>query len=116
MALTVVIVDDEPLARQELQYLLEGRGRRGRASAGQQWHRSGGPDPNAHKPDVVFLDVQMPGLDGFGVFKKLLEKKTRMPQIVFATAYDQYAVRAFEVNAVDYLLKPFDQGAGRAND
>jgi two-component system response regulator LytT len=62
-----------------------------------------------HKPDVVFLDVQMPGLDGFGVLKKLLEKKTPLPQVVFATAYDQYAVRAFEVNAVDYLLKPFDR-------
>ena len=60
-------------------------------------------------PDLVFLDVQMPGLDGFGVIKKLLDKKIPLPQIVFATAYDQYAVRAFEVNAVDYLLKPFDK-------
>jgi DNA-binding LytR/AlgR family response regulator len=63
----------------------------------------------AHKPDVVFLDVQMPGLDGFGVLKKLLDKKSDPPQVVFATAFDQYAVRAFEVNAVDYLLKPFDR-------
>src|SRR5436305_1269119 len=63
----------------------------------------------AHKPDVVFLDVQMPGLDGFAVLKKLLDKKTGLPQVVFATAFDQYAVRAFEVNAVDYLLKPFDR-------
>ena len=69
-----------------------------------------------HKPDVVFLDVQMPGLDGFGVLKKLLEKKTPMPQMVFATAYDRYAVRAFEVNAVDYLLKPFDKGRVAADD
>jgi DNA-binding LytR/AlgR family response regulator len=51
----------------------------------------------------------MPGLDGFGVLKKLVDKKHPLPQIVFATAFDQYAVRAFEVNAVDYLLKPFDK-------
>ena len=65
----------------------------------------------AHQPDVVFLDVQMPGLDGFAVLKKLLEKgrKSPLPNIVFATAFDRYAVRAFEVNAVDYLLKPFDE-------
>ena len=57
-------------------------------------------------PQLVFLDVQMPGLDGFGVIKKLLEKKARLPFFVFATAYDHYAVQAFEVNALDYLLKP----------
>jgi two-component system response regulator LytT len=57
----------------------------------------------------VFLDVQMPGLDGFAVLKKLLDRKVPLPQVVFATAFNQYAVRAFEVNAVDYLLKPFDQ-------
>jgi two-component system LytT family response regulator/two-component system response regulator LytT len=51
----------------------------------------------------------MPGLDGFGVLKKLLDKRVALPQIIFATAFDQYAVRAFEVNAVDYLLKPFDK-------
>src|SRR5207237_9848563 len=63
----------------------------------------------AHNPDLVFLDVQMPGLDGFGVIKKLLDRKVPLPKIVFATAFDQYAVKAFEVNAVDYLLKPFDK-------
>ena len=62
-----------------------------------------------HNPDLVFLDVQMPGLDGFGVIKRLIERKIRVPQIVFATAYDHYAVQAFEVNAVDYVLKPFDK-------
>ncbi|HEY6339608.1 MAG TPA: LytTR family DNA-binding domain-containing protein, partial [Candidatus Sulfotelmatobacter sp.] len=62
-----------------------------------------------HNPDLVFLDVQMPGLDGFAVIKKLLDKKIPLPKIVFATAFDQYAVKAFEVNAVDYLLKPFDK-------
>ncbi len=63
-----------------------------------------------HNPDLVFLDVQMPGFDGFGVIKKLVAGKVRVPQIVFATAYDNYAVQAFEVNAVDYVLKPFDKG------
>jgi two-component system LytT family response regulator/two-component system response regulator LytT len=62
-----------------------------------------------HAPDIVFLDVQMPGLDGFGVIKRLVDRKIPLPQIVFATAFDQYAVKAFEVNAVDYLLKPFDK-------
>jgi two-component system LytT family response regulator/two-component system response regulator LytT len=57
----------------------------------------------------VFLDVQMPGLDGFGVIKKLVERKVRVPQIVFATAFDNYAIQAFDVNAVDYVLKPFDK-------
>ena len=108
MSLKVVIVDDEPLARQELQYLLEGAGNVEILAVGSNGIEAVELIRN-QKPDVVFLDVQMPGLDGFGVLKKLLEKKTRMPQIVFATAYDQYAVRAFEVNAVDYLLKPFDK-------
>jgi two-component system response regulator LytT len=68
-----------------------------------------------HQPDLVFLDVQMPGLDGFGVIEQLARRRqrsggdARLPQVVFATAFDQYAVRAFDVNAVDYLLKPFDR-------
>ncbi|HUZ93793.1 MAG TPA: LytTR family DNA-binding domain-containing protein [Edaphobacter sp.] len=108
MALTALIIDDEPLARQELQYLLE-RGGGVEVLA----HGTNGIEAvdliQTHKPDVVFLDVQMPGLDGFAVLKKLLDRKVPMPQVVFATAFNQYAVRAFEVNAVDYLLKPFDQ-------
>ncbi len=72
-----------------------------------------------YRPDLVFLDVQMPGLDGFAVIQRLMDRQkarkkagddaAALPQIVFATAYDQYAVRAFDVNAVDYLLKPFDR-------
>jgi two-component system response regulator LytT len=108
LPLTALIIDDEPLARQELLYLLESAGDVEVVGQG-----SNGIEAveliRAHKPDVVFLDVQMPGLDGFAVLKKLLDKKTEMPQVVFATAFDQYAVRAFEVNAVDYLLKPFDK-------
>ena len=108
MPLRVLIVDDEPLARQELQYLLESASDVEVVGVG-----TNGIEAveliRTHKPDVVFLDVQMPGLDGFGVLKKLLATKSALPQVVFATAYDQYAVRAFEVNAVDYLLKPFDR-------
>jgi DNA-binding LytR/AlgR family response regulator len=106
--LTALIIDDEPLARQELLYLLQ-------SAEGIEVLAQGTNGIEAvdlirtHKPDVVFLDVQMPGLDGFAVLKKLLDKKTGLPQVVFATAFDQYAVRAFEVNAVDYLLKPFDR-------
>lgn len=108
MSLTALIIDDEPLARQELQYLLERAG-------GVEVLAQGTNGIEAvelirtHKPDVVFLDVQMPGLDGFAVLKKLLDRKMQMPQVVFATAFNQYAVRAFEVNAIDYLLKPFDR-------
>ncbi len=110
MTIRAVIVDDEQLARQELEYLLRkaddveivAQGKNGVEAVELV---------RAHQPDVVFLDVQMPGLDGFAVLKKLLDKgrKSPLPNIVFATAFDRYAVRAFEVNAVDYLLKPFDE-------
>jgi two-component system response regulator LytT len=106
--LTALIIDDEQLSRQELLYLLQ-------SADGVEVLAQGSNGIEAvelirtHKPDVVFLDVQMPGLDGFAVLKKLLDKKAELPHVVFATAFDQYAVRAFEVNAVDYLLKPFDR-------
>ncbi len=110
MTIRAVIVDDEQLARQELEYLL-------RKSDDVEIVAQGINGVEAvelvrtHQPDVVFLDVQMPGLDGFAVLKKLLDKGRKLlpPNIVFATAFDRYAVRAFEVNAVDYLLKPFDE-------
>jgi len=108
VALSAVIVDDEQLAREELGFLLKSVGDVNVVAQG----RNGLEAINLIKefsPDLLFLDVQMPGLDGFGVLKKLLDKKVPLPQIVFATAYDQYAVKAFEVNAIDYLLKPFDK-------
>lgn len=108
MSLSAVIVDDEQLARDELAYLLKNIGDVDVVAQG----KNGLEAVNLireHNPDLVFLDVQMPGLDGFGVIKKLLDKKHPLPKIVFSTAFDQYAVRAFEVNAVDYLLKPFDR-------
>jgi DNA-binding LytR/AlgR family response regulator len=108
MSLSTVIVDDEQLARDELAYLLKDVGDVDVVAQGKN-----GVEAVAlireHNPDLVFLDVQMPGLDGFGVIKKLLDRKLPLPKIVFATAFDQYAVKAFEVNAVDYLLKPFDK-------
>ena len=110
MSMTALIVDDERLAREELKYLLDSAGGVEVIAQGQN-----GIEAvhliRTHHPDVVFLDVQMPGLDGFAVLKKLLERDDadRMPQIIFATAFDQYAVRAFDVNAIDYLLKPFDR-------
>src|SRR6185437_3786580 len=114
MTIRALIVDDEQLARQELEYLLRrvddvqvvAQGKNGVEAV--ELIRT-------HQPDVVFLDVQMPGLDGFAVLKKLLDKsrKLPLPNIVFATAFDKYAVRAFEVNAVDYLLKPFEESRVR---
>jgi two-component system, LytTR family, response regulator LytT len=106
--LTVLIVDDEPLARDELIYLLKslpdveviGQGKNGLEAVNLI---------RDLEPDLVFLDVQMPGLDGLGVVRRLLEKKIPLPRIVFATAYDQYAVQAFDLEAADYLLKPFDK-------
>ncbi len=108
--LTALVIDDEQLARQELRYLLEKVG--GVEVLGEGTNGIEAVELiRLRKPDLVFLDVQMPGLDGFAVLKKLIEldKRARLPQIIFATAFDQYAVRAFEVNAVDYLLKPFDR-------
>jgi two-component system, LytTR family, response regulator LytT len=108
MSLSAVIVDDEQLARDELAFLLKDAGDVEVVAQGKNG-LEGVNLIREHNPDLVFLDVQMPGLDGFGVIKKLLDKKITLPKIVFATAFDQYAVKAFEVNAVDYLLKPFDK-------
>jgi CheY-like chemotaxis protein len=104
--LTAVVADDEQLARDELCFLLSQLDNVdvvGRASNGlealEQIAR--------HSPDVAFLDVQMPGLTGFEVARRLLGQGTQ-PGVIFVTAYDQRAIEAFEVNAVDYLLKPID--------
>lgn len=101
----VLVVDDEPLARSNLSVLL----RRdpeieivGECGSGQE----GLEQIRIRKPDVVFLDVQMPELDGFDVLEMLGKDLPRA--VVFVTAFDQYALRAFEAGALDYLLKPFD--------
>lgn len=106
--LKVVIVDDEPLAREKIRELL-----RNDAEIELIAECSGGHKAVAAiqktPPDLLFLDIQMPEMDGFGVIKALSAQQVQMPYIVFVTAYDQYAVRAFEVYALDYLLKPFDR-------
>lgn len=108
MPIDTIIVDDERPARDELAYVLKSFPEINLVAQGKN-----GLEAVAlikeHNPDLVFLDVQMPGLDGFGVIKRLAERKLRVPQIVFATAYDHYALQAFDVNAVDYVLKPFDK-------
>lgn len=99
--MTALIVDDERLARNELRRLL----------AAHPEIEIGGEARNVEealqlavevKPDLLFLDIQMPGQNGF----ELLERLERVPQVIFTTAYDEYALKAFEVNAIDYLLKP----------
>ena len=103
----IVVVDDEQLAREELCYQL---GQLGAAEVVAQ--ASNGVDAIAaverHDPDLVFLDVQMPGLTGFEVARRLLQRDEMSPALIFVTAFDQHAIEAFEVNAVDYLLKPVD--------
>lgn len=100
-----LIVDDEPLARERIRSLLcteEDIEILGECRNGKEAYESITRD----HPDLVFLDVQMPELDGFEVLSAL---EWPMPAIVFVTAYDEYAIRAFDVHAVDYLLKPFDR-------
>ena len=103
--LTCIAVDDEPLALQRLRRLvseqsdlqLVGEGKTGMEAVSLI---------NSQKPDVVFLDVQMPELDGFGVLEVVGAEK--MPAVIFVTAFDEYAVNAFNANAIDFLLKPYD--------
>src|SRR3954452_1911398 len=107
MDLRAVLVDDEQLARDELGYLLDQLG--GVEVIGQAGNGLEAITTiDRLQPDVVFLDVQMPGLTGFEVARRLVDNGAG-PQIIFVTAYDQHAIEAFEVNAVDYLLKPVDQ-------
>jgi two-component system, LytTR family, response regulator LytT len=106
--LTTLIVDDEQLASDELAYLLRefpdveliGTARNGLQAVKLI---------EDLEPDLVFLDVQMPGMDGLGVIRALKEKGATLPYFVLATAYDQYAVEAFRLEALDYLLKPVDK-------
>jgi len=107
MTIQAIIADDEVLARQKLRHLLEdeedveivGEG----ATAQETVELA-----QLTEPDVILLDIQMPGMDGFDVVSALCSgKPAAFPRIIFTTAFDQYALRAFEINAVDYLLKPF---------
>jgi DNA-binding LytR/AlgR family response regulator len=112
----ILIVDDEAPARERLRRFLadvEGTSLVGEACDGRQAVEL----IERERPDLVLLDIQMPGLDGFGVLEALDEP----PQVIFVTAYDQYAIHAFEIHALDYLLKPFTrerlaEAVGRARD
>jgi two-component system LytT family response regulator len=104
--LRVVIVDDEPLARERIRELLKSHSDVeivGEARNGQEAVET----IKRQRPDIVFLDVQMPDIDGFEVLKAF--DSNSVPLIIFVTAFDQYALRAFEFHAVDYLMKPFDR-------
>jgi two-component system response regulator LytT len=107
-AISAVLVDDEQLAREELSYLLKEFPEVEVLAAGKN-----GLEAiklvESLEPDIVFLDVQMPGLDGFGVIQKLREKNVPLPHFILATAYDQYAIEAFRWEALDYLLKPVEK-------
>jgi two-component system LytT family response regulator len=106
-----LVVDDEPLARERVLTLLQQEADVeivGECSDGAQAVSA----IQQHAPDLVFLDVQMPGCDGFEVIQNV--GTDRMPMVIFVTAYDQYALRAFEVHALDYLLKPFGKERFRA--
>jgi len=108
MTMRGIIVDDEQLACDELSYLLRefpdvdvvATARNGLEAVRLI---------EDYEPDVVFLDVQMPGLDGMGVIRKVREKGLPMPHFILATAFDQYAVEAFRLEAMDYLLKPVEK-------
>jgi two-component system, LytTR family, response regulator len=107
MDLRAVLVDDEQLARDELGYLLGQMG--GIEVIGQAGNGVEALTAiDRLQPDVVFLDVQMPGLTGFEVARRMVQAENPS-HIIFVTAFDQHAIEAFEVNAVDYLLKPVDQ-------
>src|SRR5438270_1526440 len=106
MSIRTILVDDEPLATQGLQLRLQafddveivGTAANGREAIRQI---------KTHKPDLVFLDIQMPGFDGFSVIQGLMDVEP--PLFVFVTAYDEHALRAFDAQAVDYLMKPVDE-------
>jgi two-component system, LytTR family, response regulator len=105
-AIRVLIADDEPLARQRIQTLLEHEDDIAvvaECADGLQAVAA----VEEHKPDLLFLDVQMPALDGFGVLEAL--EPAERPVVIFVTAHDHYALRAFDVHALDYLLKPYDR-------
>jgi len=105
MKISTIIVDDEPLARQRIKSLVSeiveieivGQCRNGKEAISAI---------HALQPDLVFLDIQMPGIDGFGV----LDQLEKLPVVIFVTAYDQYAIQAFDYHAIDYLLKPYKDG------
>ena len=107
-ALTAIVVDDEQLACDELSYLLKDFPEVEVVATGSNGLEAAELIQKL-EPDLAFLDVHMPGLDGMGVVRRLREKGVELPFFTFVTAYDQYAVEAFRLEALDYLLKPVDK-------
>src|SRR5580658_3825640 len=106
--MSALIADDEPLARDELKFLLEEIGDvEVIATAANGLEALDAIEKL--DPALAFLDIQMPGLDGLGVVRRLRERQIEPPHIIFSTAYDQFAVEAFRLEAMDYLLKPVDR-------
>src|SRR5436305_6926516 len=106
MKLRAIIADDEPLARERVRSLLAGESNVeivAECANGAQTLKA----TQEHQPDLLFLDVQMPRLNGFEVIEAL--DPAQIPVVIFTTAHDEHAIRAFEVNALDYLLKPFTE-------
>ncbi|MFK7693269.1 LytR/AlgR family response regulator transcription factor [Paenibacillus sp. HJGM_3] len=106
--LKAFIVDDEPLAREELTYILR-RNKHVEVVGEAECLETALEGIDREQPDVVFLDIQLAEDNGLDLARRLSELDHR-PEIVFATAYDEYALKAFELNAIDYILKPFDEG------
>ncbi len=107
MTIRVVVVDDEPMGLRGIVARLAGRANV--SIVAQCENGAGAVDAiRTHRPDLVFLDVQMPGVDGFDVLRQL--EPDERPHVVFVTAHDRHAVRAFDMQAVDYILKPIDDG------
>ncbi len=106
--ISTLVVDDEQLAREELSYLLADF-----PEIDVLETAANGLEAvkliEQHEPDLVFLDVQMPGLDGLGVIRRLREQDAYLPYFVLATAFDRYAIEAFRLEAMDYMLKPVDK-------
>ena len=107
--LTAIVVDDEQLACDELSYLLKDFPEVEVVATGSNGLEAADLIQKL-EPDLAFLDVHMPGLDGMGVVRRLRELGSDLPFFTFVTAYDQYAVEAFRLEALDYLLKPVDKG------
>ena len=108
MALRTIIVDDEPLARKGLMVRLQNYDDINvvaQCSNGREAIEA----IRAYQVDLMFLDIQMPGLNGFQVIEELNNQGLKLPMVVFSTAYEQYAIKAFKVNSVDYLLKPINE-------
>ncbi len=108
MQISSILVDDEPLARDELAFLLEANpdvNLVGQAKNGLEAVEL----VKKAKPQLMFLDIQMPGLNGLQTIDRLIAKKIPLPKIIFVTAFDHYALKAFDLSAVDYILKPIDK-------